>query len=63
MKIITLTRRQFLSAAGVSVSSWLYFREAQGMQFPNLQPDGGLGTGRRFALSGDFPIRCHVLTR
>jgi len=45
MKIITLTRRQFLSAAGVSVSSWLYLREAQGLQFPNFEPDGGLGDG------------------
>ena len=45
MKIITLTRRQFLSAAGISVSSWLYFREAQGGQFPNFEPDQGLGDG------------------
>ena len=45
MKIITLTRRQFLSAASISVSSWLYFREAQGGQFPNFEPDEGLGDG------------------
>ena len=45
MKIITLTRRQFLSAAGLSVSGWLYFREAQGGQGPSFQPDEGLGDG------------------
>jgi len=52
MKIITLTRRQFLSAAGVSVSSWLCFREAEGGgSFPTLSRTKAWGTGRRFAVS------------
>jgi len=51
MKIITLTRRQFLSAAGISVSSWLYFREAQGGSFPTSSRIKAWGTGRRFAVS------------
>ena len=45
MKIITLTRRQFLSAAGVSVSSWLYFRGSTRDAVSQLTAGRGPGDG------------------